>query len=57
MNYDFITFGMTVLFMYHVFHCVNELLWNAMECLIIAVTIYVSLCNLNVFNYVKCMCL
>ena len=48
MNYVFITFGMIVLFMYHVFCCVNELLWNAMECLIIAVTRYVSLCNLNV---------
>jgi hypothetical protein len=46
---------MTVLFMYHVFRSVNELLLNAMECLIIAVTIYVSLCNLNVFNCVKCM--
>jgi hypothetical protein len=29
---------MTVMFMYHVFHCVNELLLNAMACLIIAVT-------------------
>ena len=48
---------MTVLSMYHVFRCVNELLLNGMECLIIAVTRYVSLCNLNVFNCVKCMCL
>jgi hypothetical protein len=46
---------MTVLFMYHVFRCVNELLLNGMECLIIAVTRYVLLCNLNVFNCVKCM--
>jgi hypothetical protein len=42
---------MIVLFMYHVFHCVNELLWNSMECLIIAVTRYVSLYNLNVVNW------
>jgi hypothetical protein len=38
LNYAFITFGMTVLFMYHVFRCVNELLLNAMACLIVAVT-------------------
>ena len=46
---------MMVLFMYHVFRCVKELLLNAMECLIIAVTRYVSLYKLDVFNCVKCM--
>jgi hypothetical protein len=39
----FITFDMTVLFMYHVFRCVNELMMNAMACLIIAVPIYFTL--------------
>ena len=32
LNYAFITFGMTVLFMYHVFRCSNDLLLNAMVC-------------------------
>jgi hypothetical protein len=41
--------------MYHVFRYVNELLLNGMECLIIAVTKYVLLCNLNVFNCFECM--
>ena len=51
----FITFDMTMLFMYHVFRCVNELLLKSLECLIIAVTRYVLLWNLHVFNCVKCM--
>jgi hypothetical protein len=48
---------MTVLFMYHVFRCVNELLLNAMACLIIAVTYIFYSVDLSVFNCVKCMCL
>jgi hypothetical protein len=38
LNYALIMLSMTVLFMYHVFRCVNELLLNAMACLIVAVT-------------------
>jgi hypothetical protein len=38
LNYALIMFCMTELFMYHVFCCVNELLLNAMACLIVAVT-------------------
>jgi hypothetical protein len=38
LNYVLSHFCMTVLFMYHVFRCVNELLLNAMACLIVAVT-------------------
>jgi hypothetical protein len=38
LNYVLHMFCMTELFMYHVFRCVNELLLNAMACLIVAVT-------------------
>jgi hypothetical protein len=47
LNYALIMFCMTELFMYHAFRCVNELLLNAMACLIVAVT-HIFYSELNV---------
>jgi hypothetical protein len=46
---------MTLLFLYHVFRCVNELMTNAMEHLIIEVSIYLTL-SFMCLILVKCIC-
>jgi hypothetical protein len=46
---------MTLLFLYHVFRCVNELMTNAMEHLIIEVSIHLTL-SFMCLILVKCIC-